>query len=68
MISYDLLQAFPQLQRADVLHHITAYAIDAPYPILQYDSSMEIMERLLDTRRLARWGQIACILMVRLSS
>jgi hypothetical protein len=63
-ISYDLVQAFPHLQRADVLHHITAYAIDAPYPILHYDSLMEITEQLLDTHRLARWGQIACILMV----
>jgi hypothetical protein len=63
-ISYDLLQAFPHLQRADVLHHVTAYAIDAPYPVLHYDSLMEITEQVLNTHRLARWGQIACILMV----
>jgi hypothetical protein len=60
-ISYDLLQAFLHLPRADVLHHITAYAIDAPYPILHYDSLMEITEQLLDMHRLARWGQIACV-------
>ena len=63
-ISYDLLHAFPHLQRADVFHHITAYAIDAPYPILHYDSLLEITEQILETHHLARWGQIACILMV----
>jgi hypothetical protein len=66
-ISYDLLQVFPHLQRSDVLHHITLYAMDAPYPILHYDSLIEATEQLLDTRRLARWGQIACILMVWIS-
>lgn len=49
-IPYDLLHAFPHLQRADVLHHITAYAKDAPYPILHYDSLMEITEQVLETR------------------
>jgi hypothetical protein len=66
-VSYDLLQEFPHLQRADVFHHITAYAVDASYPILHYDSALEITEQVLDTDRLARWGQIACILMVWIS-
>lgn len=66
-ISYDLLHAFPHLQRADVFQHITAYAIDAPYPILHYDSLLEITEQILETHRLARWGQIACVLMVWIS-
>jgi Fungal specific transcription factor domain len=65
---YNLLQRFPNLPRDDVLSFVKAYAIEAPYPILHYDSLMQITETLLDNRCLERCGQIVCVLMVMTSS
>jgi hypothetical protein len=63
-INFNILQEFPRLSKADAVKFVKNYAVEAPYPILHYDSIMEITEQLLDTNRLSRWGQIGCVLLV----
>ena len=63
-IPYDLLRRFPKLTQEDVFGYIRAYALDAPYPILHYESLRETTESLLSNRGSTHWGQIVCILMV----
>jgi len=63
-IPYDLLRRFPQLTQEDVFGYIRAYSLDAPYPILHYESLLETTESLLSNRCSTHWGQIVCVLMV----
>lgn len=68
VILYDLCQKFPHLTEQDVMNYIKAYATDAPYPILHYESLLQTTSDLLKVRRARHWGQLACVLMVRLPS
>ena len=63
-IPYDLLRKFPELTQEDIFIYISAYALDAPYPILHYKTLLETTESLLNMRGSTHWGQIVCVLMV----
>lgn len=63
--AFNLLAEFPLLQDKDVFKYVQEYASLAPYPILHWINVRENLEQLLHTHHAWRWGQIACILMVR---
>ena len=67
-ILYDLYRNFPHLTEQDFINYIKAYARDAPYPILHYESLLQTTSDLLKVRRARHWGQLVCVLMVRLPS
>lgn len=67
-ILYDLNRSFPHLTKEDIMNHIKAYARDAPYPILHYESLLQTTSDLLELRSARHWGQLVCVLMVRTSS
>lgn len=62
--SYSVLRRFPHLDRDTIVSYIRAYAKDAPYPILHFDSLMQTVEQVLDGQTSTQWGQIVCVLMV----
>jgi hypothetical protein len=65
---FNLLAEFPELQEGDVFRYIEAYADSAPYSIVHWGSLKQTTEQLFQTRQASRWGQIACILLVRLAT
>ena len=64
-IHIDLLDQYPFLTRDRALLYARDYALAAPFPILDWIPFRQILERVLDTHQASRWGQIACILVVR---
>jgi hypothetical protein len=65
---FNLLAEFPELQEGDVFRYIEAYADSAPYSIVHWGSLKQTTEQLFQTHHASRWGQIACILLVRLAT
>ena len=66
LIHIDLLDQYPFLTRDCAFLYARDYALAAPFPILDWIPFRQMLERVLDTQQASRWGQIACILMVRI--
>ena len=65
--SYNFKRKFPHLSQNDCVLLARTYAKEAPYPILHFDSLMEVTTRITHSGNLTRWGQIVCVLVVRAS-
>lgn len=63
-IRYDLAGEFPNLTADQIYEYAAKYASEAPFPIVCWPELSAAIERLFHTHRIARWGQLVCILLV----